>query len=155
MGKNFAGEEVVDGFGEGHALGVAQVGIGLRCVVLVEAGGCLLVAFGKRGEDGLEDGGRELDAPGLGLGLEGGEKGGALEEELVGQGGEDLSDGVLLGPTLGFLGGLDLGILFLGDGEVGEGLLVLQAGDALGGGRKSSLRGRSTVILRKPKWVVG
>ena len=71
MGLHFALEECLDTlFGERHALGVAQLGVGLGVAILVAANGRGLVALGKRREDGLVDRAGELDAGLLRSGLE-------------------------------------------------------------------------------------
>src|SRR5216683_3841945 len=62
VGLHLAIEEGLDTLREWHALCVSKLGIWLRVAVLVPADGRRLVAFGERGEHGLADRDRKLQA---------------------------------------------------------------------------------------------
>ena len=122
------GALVVEGFGEGGALGLGDAVVGGE-------EGLAGVGLGDEGAEGLafgfdgSDGGGVLGEKGGGAGALGGEGGGGVGEGGGGAGASDFED------FGGFHGG-ELVVFEFGDGLAGEGDFVLEGGD-LGGGSGS------------------
>ncbi len=130
MGLHLALEERLDALGERHALGVAQLRVGLGVAVLVAADGGRLVALGEGGEDRLPGRGRELDAGLLRGGVEQALELVAVLDERAGQRAHELADRLLQRAPFGLLLRAR-GALLLRLRQRLEALLLFEAGDAL------------------------
>ncbi|WP_419607363.1 hypothetical protein [Thiolapillus sp.] len=70
MGQDFSLEVILNLFGEGYVLMVAQIGVGLGIALGVVADYSLFISFPTGHPDRFELGGGQLDAPGLERGFE-------------------------------------------------------------------------------------
>ena len=145
VGQDFVCHVGVDVVAEGHGLGVAQSGVRFGLAVGLAADFRVGVGFAERGGDRFGFGGAQPSAVGIGGRVERCEELAAVADQIplsrLGERAEDVSDGLLAG-----LSGGDFGVVFgsgrlFARGELGERVLVLDAGDALGGGGEAEPQG--------------
>jgi hypothetical protein len=121
----------MDVLAQRHVLGVAQLGIRLGVAVLVAADGGRLVPLGERGEDGLAQRRRELEAAPLDGGVQGAIEGGAVGVEGVRQGGECRQQGLPQPAARGHLHVMLVQLLLLAGRQILEGARLPQPLQAL------------------------